>query len=301
MAKPALRRTRPTARAALGAQPAGAAVPTAALYTQLAHGGQLRTVPLAQITPNPGQPRRTFDPDALQSLATSVKQLGVLQPPLVQERHDGTYELIAGERRCRAAGIAGLTHLQVIVRTHSASALAALAENLQREDLDPVDEAHAYATVLRESGISVQALADHVGRSRPEISNTLRLLDLPGPVLELLRRRTLTKAHGRALLTEPDHLRCTALARQATEQHWSVLQLEAAIKTTQPAAAGRATGAPTQTRWQAQQTALLSECLGHPAALRPHRGGYRATLTFASAQALQDFISSQAGPRTEGA
>jgi len=293
------------------------------MYTQLAARGQLRTIATAQIRPNPDQPRRTFDPDALRALATSIDQLGILQPPLVRDRQDGSFELIAGERRWRAAKLAGLTNLQVIVHptTLTNSALSALVENLQREDLDPVDEAAAYAAVIHQTGMSVQALADHLGKSRPEISNTLRLRDLTSEVLEHLRGRRLTKAHGRALLTEPDPAQRAMLAHQAADHGWSVRRLETEIATPQtngpppatpnaPAAAHTATPAAARpgversaTRadldpqdrgedWSAVAAALTAQ-LGHPARIGAYRGGVRVILTFASVADVEAFTASQ--------
>ncbi len=170
--------------------------------TATADAGELRELPVELVKPNPNQPRTRFDPEALSSLASSIETSGVIQPLLVRPLLDGSYELIAGERRWRAAQQAGLAKVPAIVRdSEQVERLQmALIENMVREDLNPVEEARACAALVEELGVSKEELARRVGRSRPAISNLIRLLDLPDEALELLESGDLSEGHGRALL-----------------------------------------------------------------------------------------------------
>jgi ParB family chromosome partitioning protein len=190
---------------------------------------ELRRLPVELIGPNPGQPRTVFDEQALVGLAESIRQRGVLQPVLVRPVPGGRYELIAGERRWRAARIAGLDEMPAIVRQHddAASLELALIENMAREDLSPVEEARGCAALVEELGLTREEVGLRVGRSRVAVSNLIRLLDLPDEALELIERRALTEGHGRALLTVEDHGERRSLARAAAAGHWSVRELEA--------------------------------------------------------------------------
>src|SRR3954454_20295972 len=191
--------------------------------------GDLRQVPVDLISPNPRQPRTRFDQDALQALAGSLAERGVLQPVLVRPVPGGTYELIAGERRWRAARLAGFDTVPAVVRPHDdvQSLELALVENMAREDLNPVEEARACALLVEELGLSREDVGRRVGRSRVAVSNLLRLLDLPDEVLDLLAAGHLSEGHGRALLTAPDHDERRRIARSAVQDGWSVRQTEA--------------------------------------------------------------------------
>src|SRR6516165_6320479 len=160
---------------------------------------ELRELPIDLIAPNPRQPRRRFDEESLQGLAGSLGERGVLQPVLVRPQAGGTYELIAGERRWRAARIAGLRAIPALVRPREdAEALElALIENMAREDLSPVEEARACAALVEELGLTHEDVGRRVGRSRVAVSNLLRLLDLPDEVLDQLQAGTLSEGHGR--------------------------------------------------------------------------------------------------------
>ena len=190
---------------------------------------EYRTVPVDLIAPNPNQPRKHFEEDALVGLSASVRERGLLQPVLVRPVPGGTYELIAGERRWRAAQLAELETIPAIVRPQedAASLELALIENMAREDLNPVEEARAVAALVEELGLSKEEAGRRLGRSRVAISNLLRLLDLPDEALELIESGQLTQGHGRALLTAPDHDLRRRLAREAAAQGWSVRQTEA--------------------------------------------------------------------------
>src|SRR5918997_1120199 len=190
---------------------------------------ELRELPVELIAPNPPQPRRTFDEAALQSLAGSIAANGVLQPVLVRPLAGGSYELIAGERRWRAAKLAGLEQVPALVRERddAASLELALVENMARADLNPVEEARACAALVEELGLTREEVGRRVGRSRVAVSNLLRLLDLPDEALMLLEAGDLTEGHGRALLMAPDHDARRRLARSAAAEGWSVRTLEA--------------------------------------------------------------------------
>ena len=189
----------------------------------------------------------SFDDAALEALAGSLRERGVLQPVLVRPVAGGTYELVAGERRWRAAQIAGLETIPALVRERDdAEALeAALIENMAREDLNPVEEARACAALVEELGLTRETVGLRVGRSRVAVSNLLRLLDLPDEALALLERGDLSEGHGRALLLATDHADRRRLARSAVAEGWSVRVLEAeAREANEPdAAPGAARGA----------------------------------------------------------
>jgi ParB family chromosome partitioning protein len=190
--------------------------------------GDLRELRIDLIKPNPNQPRKRFDADSLSGLASSIEASGVVQPLLVRPLADGSYELIAGERRWRAAEVAELETIPAIVRHRddSASLEMALIENMAREDLNPVEEARACAALVEELGLTREDVGLRVGRSRVAVSNLIRLLDLPDEVLELLERGDLSEGHGRALLLTDDHAQRRSLARAAVAGRWSVRELE---------------------------------------------------------------------------
>lgn len=191
-----------------------------------------RDVPLELISPNPGQPRKVFDPDALDLLADSMQDAGVIQPLVLRPLPDGRYELIAGERRWRAAQLAGLETVPAVLRIDDdAQRLQiALIENMAREDLTPVEEARACAALVEELDVSREEVAKRLGRSRSGISNLIRLLDLPDPVLDLLQSGELSEGHGRALLSVAGQQERLRLARQAAESGWSVRETERRVK-----------------------------------------------------------------------
>jgi ParB family chromosome partitioning protein len=189
---------------------------------------EFRELPVQLIAPNPAQPRRGFDEQGLLALADSIRARGVLQPVLVRRLVGGRYELIAGERRWRAARMAELESIPAIVRQQddAASLEVALIENMSREDLNPVDEARGCAALVDELGLSREEVGLRVGRSRVAVSNLIRLLELPDEALELMERGELSEGHGRALLLAGDHESRRRLARDAVAQRWSVRELE---------------------------------------------------------------------------
>jgi len=200
-----------------GAEPGG---------TQLAH------LPVDAIHANPRQPRRRFEPEATTGLASSIKQQGLLQPVVVRPRTAGGYELIAGERRWRAAREAGLETIPALVRDADDrdTLLLALVENVAREQLSPVEEARAYASLVDEFELSLGEVAGKVGRSKPAVSNRLRLLELPEEVLWMVARGELTEGHARAVLSLPDHDARKKLAKRIVREGMSVRAAEKAAR-----------------------------------------------------------------------
>lgn len=193
----------------------------------------LRQVPVADIRPNPNQPRRHFDEASMAALASSIREVGVLQPALVRQTPDGEYELVAGERRWRAARRAGLQTMPVLVETsvdEIASLEQALVENLHREDLNALEEAAAYQQLIDEFGLTHQDVAKRVGKSRAAVTNTLRLLQLPAGVQRALAEGTISAGHARALLASPDRALQESLINRIVSEGLSVRAVEEAIR-----------------------------------------------------------------------
>jgi ParB family chromosome partitioning protein len=192
----------------------------------------LREVPVGAVQPNPHQPRHHFDEESLAGLTASIAELGVLQPLLVQDLGDGRYELIAGERRWRAAKRAGLAVVPVVVRelSEQGSLEAALVENLHRDDLNPLEEAAAYQQLLEDFGLTQEQVAQRVGKSRSAVANTLRLLQLPPSIQKLLAEGELSAGHAKALLGTPDRAFQEALARRVVAESLSVRETEEAVR-----------------------------------------------------------------------
>lgn len=188
-------------------------------------------LPVDQIRGNPKQPRTVFDGEALAELAESIKSVGLVQPVVVRRQGKG-YELVAGERRWRAAGLAGLEKIPAIIREagDAESLELALIENLSREDLNPIDTARAYAILQEDFGATQEQLAGKLGRSRSAVANTLRLLDLPDEVQDLIEKGKLSEGHGRALLSVPDRLKQRKLAAKIAKRGLSVRQAEELAK-----------------------------------------------------------------------
>ena len=196
------------------------------------------TLKISQIEPNRNQPRRTFDEDALQELALSISEHGVLQPILVRPMIYGGYQIVAGERRYRASRMAGLTEIPAIVRelTDSETMQIALIENLQRSDLTTLEEAIGYQTLMDEYDFSQEDVARIVGKSRSAVANTLRLLSLPDEVKDLLEQGKLSAGHARALLIVEDDKIAVDTARKIVSDGLSVRETEKLVKKTESAA-----------------------------------------------------------------
>jgi ParB family chromosome partitioning protein len=251
----------------------------------------LRQLPVELITPNPRQPRRAFDEEALIQLAGSLGDRGVLQPVLVRPSAGGTYELIAGERRWRAAQLAGLPTIPALVRVHddAESLELALIENMAREDLNPVEEARACALLVEELGLTREEIGRRVGRSRVAVSNLLRLLDLPDEALDMLAAGDLTEGHGRAILMAGNHDDRRRLARAALAEGWNVRRTEAEARALSegarddgPVRAARRTVHPDQEAAASRLGEAFGRALGADVRVTPRGTGYKVALTFDS-------------------
>ncbi len=211
-------------------------------------GEQARTgfaqIPIDRVSANPHQPRSLFDEEALASLAASIIEVGVLQPIIVREAEEGSYTLVAGERRWRAAKKVGLKEIPAIIRESDDRSLLteALVENLQREDLSPLEEATAYQELLEDFGLTHEEVGDRVGKSRSAITNSLRLLQLPAAIQGKLERGELSAGHARALLGLEDRKFAEHIAERAVEEGWSVRQVEDAVRSRNQAVGDNSTG-----------------------------------------------------------
>jgi ParB family transcriptional regulator, chromosome partitioning protein len=257
---------------------------------------ELRQLPVELISANPHQPRRQFEEEAMVSLADSIRARGVIQPVLVRPVAGGRYELIAGERRWRAARMAELDSVPAVVRPHddAGSLELAVIENMAREDLNPVEEARACAALVEELGLTREEVGLRVGRSRVAVSNLVRLLDLPDEALELLERRELSEGHGRALLLASDNATRRKLARQAATGRWSVRELEARARTAEPGedsvSGSRSAPADYSDRQAAaeQIADVLGSAFGADVKVRGAASGFTAQISFSSLEeALQ--------------
>lgn len=194
-------------------------------------GSELTSIPVSEVRPNPRQPRQDFDPAALKSLSESIKASGLMQPVVVREVSGG-YELVVGERRWRAAQAAGLDSIPAVIRDldEQTSAQWALVENLQREDLNPIERADAFSGLQDEFGLTHQEIADQVGLTRSAVTNMVRLNDLDEGSRELVRTGVLSAGHGRALLAIANIEQRLKLAREAMRGNWSVRELEGRVQ-----------------------------------------------------------------------
>ncbi len=258
-------------------------------------GPELRELPLELIRPNPDQPRTRFDPASIASLAASIADAGIVQPLIVRPLGDGRYELIAGERRWRAAREAGIQAVPAIVRDEAEAERlqTALIENMAREDLNPVDEARACAALVEDLGLSKEELARRLGRSRSAISNLIRLLDLPDEALELLAAGELSEGHGRALLMARGNDTRRRLAREAAAHGWSVRETERHAR-----GEGGSRRRPKVVPHPDQEAALvraeeqLEKAFGTAVRVRAARRGIRAELRFDDLDELHSFARS---------
>ena len=240
----------------------------------------LRELPVELIRPNPHQPRRDFDDEALVALSESVKARGILQPLVVRPLAGGSYELIAGERRLRAAKLAELRQVPAIVReTAEGDRLElALIENMAREDLNAVEEARACATLVEDLGLTKEEVGRRVGRSRAAVANLVRMLELPDEALAMVEAGELSGGHGRALLMVKDQPARLRLAREARAAGWSVRETERRARDTEDGGAPRPEPAtpdihPDLAEALAAAEDALSASLGRDVRVRPRRGG----------------------------
>jgi ParB family chromosome partitioning protein len=251
---------------------------------ELAHSADgMREIPLELIRPNPDQPRKSFDAEALERLAASVAEAGVIQPLVVHELADGRYELIAGERRWRAARQAGLDAVPVVLRSEDEARRlqTSLIENMAREDLNPVEEARACAALVEELDLSKEAVAERLGRSRSSVSNLIRLLDLPDQVLDLLAAGELSEGHGRALLAVEGQDERRRIARDAAREGWSVRELERRARGGRPAGRSERSGRhPDQEAAVRKAEDAFERALGREVRVAAGKRGLRVEMHF---------------------
>ncbi|MBS7314804.1 MAG: ParB/RepB/Spo0J family partition protein [Clostridiaceae bacterium] len=232
------------------------------------------TLRISDIEPNPGQPRRHFDPEALQTLAESIRENGLLQPVVVRRGENGLYQIIAGERRWRACRLAGLTEIPAVILDADdlRAAQLALIENLQREDLNPIEEASGYQTLIETFGLTQEEAAQRVGRSRPAVANSLRLLALSQDLRAMVEQGRLSAGHARALLAIPDENLRREAAEYAVEQGLTVRELERYVKKlTAPEAAASAGQDSSAQLYVHAVSQRLSQSLGRRITLKPGR------------------------------
>jgi ParB family chromosome partitioning protein len=255
--------------------------------------GELQQLRLDRIQPGKFQPRQAMDPERLAELAASIKAQGVIQPIVVRPIGGARFEIIAGERRWRAAQQAGLGEIPALVRDVPDQAVVAMAliENIQREELTPLEEAQALHRLIAEFKYTHQQTADALGRSRASVSNLLRLLDLPPAIKELLEQHRLEMGHARALLTLDSAL-ALRLAKQAAEHGWSVRELEAAARRAQTAPKGKA--GKTEAKRDANVESLereLAEKLATRVSIQHGRGGRgKLVITYHSLDELDGIL-----------
>lgn len=233
----------------------------------------VQEISLGDIDPNPDQPRRTFSEESIAQLAQSIREQGVLQPILVTPQNGGRYRIVAGERRWRASRAAGLDKVPVIVRDLDViqQMEIALIENLQREDLNPIEVAQGIRSLMQQCGYTQEAVANRLSKSRPAVANLLRLLTLPEEVIELVRQGSLSAGHARVLAGLDGNARKLALAKETIEQGYSVRQLEALAAAVKEEPAKPAKAKPKKSALPAELTELESRIR--------ETMGVRATLT----------------------
>jgi ParB family chromosome partitioning protein len=258
----------------------------------------LLDVPVNAISPNPRQPRTRFDEDAIESLAASIREVGILQPVVVRKSGQAAYELIAGERRLRAAKAAGLATIPVVVRdTDDSDTLReALIENIHREDLGPIELAEAFRQLLEELGLKQEELAERVGVSRSHVANTIRLLQLPLEVQQLLTDERIQAGHARSLLSLGDADAQIALASKAADDELSVREVEELVRRQldPPVQAPRAVAdksVPPTDAAMAEVEEILSEQLATRVQIHMGKKRGRVVIEFGSADELERIVS----------
>lgn len=285
------------------AEPRGMGRGLAAILPEPSLRSEVVELPIESLAPNPDQPRSNFDQAGLEALAASIADSGVVQPVIATRLSDGSYELIAGERRWRAAGIAGLKTIPTVIRDPAEAERLelALVENMVREDLNPIEEARACAALIEELGLSKEDLGRKIGRSRSQVSNLVRLLDLPDEAIALIEEGRLTEGHGRAILQAPDHEARKELAGSAAREGWTVRRTEEEARALSgkagPKAASGRRGFTAEEEKRAQALAAgLETRFDRPVRIRPKAGGAVVEITLsdlADAGRLADDLDSR--------
>lgn len=267
-------------------------IPTS-LKVGITEVAQQNNVPISAISPNPRQPRTIFDEEALNELIASIKEIGILQPPVVRVVSEGRYELVMGERRFRAAKAAGLTSIPVIIRQTPDNELLreALIENIHRSQLNPLEEAAAYAGLLDDFGCTHEELAIKLGRSRPLISNTIRLLNLPASVQRKVAAGVLSAGHARALLALSDEKEIEKLANRIVAEGLSVRATEEIVAIANPTKKSGKTKSKVGISGITLASAeLLSNYLDTRVSIEQGKGKGKITIEFAGSEDLQRIV-----------
>ena len=245
--------------------------------------GELLTLPISKVEPREAQPRKRFDEEALQELADSIARYGLIQPIVARKLDSGYYQIIAGERRWRASRMAGLTEVpvRVLEADDRRTAELALVENLQREDLNPIEEARGYRTLMEDYGLTQEETAKSVGRSRSAVANALRLLSLSPAVMELVEKRELSAGHARAILPLPGEKQQLELAREVLKKSLTVRRTEQLVaRMGKAGAAGGQKEDPLAVNYAAEVAEELSRLLGRKVRLLEARRGGRIELDY---------------------
>ena len=265
--------------------------------------GELLLLPVSRVEPREAQPRKSFDEEALQALADSIAQYGLIQPIVARKLDSGYYQIIAGERRWRAARLAGLSEVPVRVLTADdrRTAELALVENLQREDLNPIEEAKGYKTLMEDYGLTQEETARSVGRSRPAVANALRLLSLSPAVMELVEKKELSAGHARALLPLGREKLQLEAAREVLKKSLSVRRTEqlAARLSRAPSPGGRKED-PLAVNYAAEAAEELSRLLGRRVRLLEGARGGKIELEYYDAEDRELLIDALRGMKKEG-
>ena len=257
------------------------------------------TLPIEKVKPNKGQPRKTFDPDQLAELADSIRQNGILQPLLVRKK-GSFYEIVAGERRYQAAQLAGLKEVPVIIREISDEDVfkLALIENLQRSDLSPLEEARGYRQLISEKDLTQEELAKILSKSRSAITNTLRLLDLPVEVQDLVEQGLLTAGHARAILAVPSEDGRIRLAQKVAEEHLSVRQTESLAPLFSVAQSEEVVRRAPQPQYFKRAARQMRLALDTNVRVKNVRGKNKVEIEFSDEEQLAHIVDLLAGPHS---
>lgn len=265
--------------------------------------GGVQTLPLHKIEPNPLQPRKNFLPEELDALADSISVHGVIQPLTVRPMEDGTYQIIAGERRWRAARQAGLSQVPVVIMDadDKKAMELALIENLQRQDLNPVEEAQGYQALMEQHGMTQELVSERVGKSRSAVANALRLLSLPGSVLDLVADGSLSAGHARAILSLKSKALCETAAQKIIALHLSVRQAETLCKNLAKEKTEPAKPAGIQVDYVAECERVLKKQLGRNVRIINGKRKGRFELEFYGQDDLQQLFDALQHLHLEGA
>lgn len=261
-------------------------------------GAAIQEVDPAKIVPNPHQPRTSFDRAELQELADSIKLHGIIHPPVVSDLGDGNYELIAGERRVRAATLAGLKTVPVIVRSFDEQQKLELAvlENVQRAELNPIETAVAYRKLASEFNLSLEEIGVRMGKAKSTVANSMRLLQLPKPALDAVASGAISEAHGRTLLGIEDAAKQTELLNHMLNDHWSVRQSEAFVRGEKTSASQSQMGVKPKkgvtnpTHGENALTQELGDFLGTKVTMQSTAKGGRLVIEYYSDEELQRIV-----------